>query len=140
MPIDGIVIVDSKFFFMKATLLTLMAGFCGLFCFGQIERPARHSTFLDNYPNLSRDHDLSYWRNAPVAITTDADPVFYSGSSGDLPAPPQPEPVPPPGFSTITPLDPIPIGGIDTQHKPQAKTWFYAGKWWFAVPPSVGGT
>ncbi|MBO9682565.1 MAG: hypothetical protein J7502_07855, partial [Flavisolibacter sp.] len=41
---------------------------------------------------------------------------------------------------SVTTLSPISIGSIDTQHKPQGKTWFYAGKWWAAIPPSVGGT
>jgi hypothetical protein len=43
-------------------------------------------------------------------------------------------------LSQVTPLSPISIGSTDTQHKPMAKTWFYAGKWWAAIPPSVGGT
>lgn len=44
------------------------------------------------------------------------------------------------GFNSITTLNPIAIGSIDTQHKPQGKTWFYAGKWWSAISPSTGGT
>jgi len=42
-------------------------------------------------------------------------------------------------FSSITNLSPLIMGSIDTQHKPQAKVWAYAGEWWCAVPVQ-GGT
>ncbi|MHA4843660.1 hypothetical protein ACX0G7_05835, partial [Flavitalea antarctica] len=83
---------------------------------------------------------MSYWRNileTNPGLETDTTNVFDKGYFNDIPefAPP-----PIPAFSNITNLDPISIGGIDTQHKPQAKTWWHAGKWWCAVPPSMGGT
>ncbi len=43
------------------------------------------------------------------------------------------------GFSSVTTLDNI-VSGVDTKDKPQAKSWFYAGKWWCVVPAASNGT
>ena len=92
-------------------------------------------TYLDNYSNLQ-----TYCRNNSVINNDGAgDPVFF-GESGYHIADRGVNANPAPAFSSITTLNPIPIGSIDTQHKPQAKTWTYAGQWWCALPPNSGGT
>lgn len=43
------------------------------------------------------------------------------------------------GFASVTALNPVAVSdGADTQHKPQGKTWFYAGKWWSVITVSTG--
>src|SRR5688572_29551186 len=89
--------------------------------------------YLDNYSNLE-----TFWRSNPVSNIDGGDPIFSGGSGYEI-TDSELNADPVSGFSSITTLDPILIGNIDTQHKPQAKTWFYAGKWWCAIPPSQGG-
>ncbi|MEI6945843.1 T9SS type A sorting domain-containing protein [Paraflavisolibacter sp. H34] len=52
-----------------------------------------------------------------------------------LPGPVRPSPT---GFSSVTPLQPLPLSS-HILDKPQAKLWTYAGKWW-AVLPTLTGT
>ncbi|WP_132053495.1 T9SS type A sorting domain-containing protein [Pseudocnuella soli] len=118
----------------------VVAKFVMLLCFytaavGQDVLPKTNlsANYLDNYSFLSPADDhldpamplIVDGVGVPGGFT----PFIFgvTGTNGTL-------------FSTITPLSPIPIGSTDTQHKPQAKTWFHAGKWWAALPPSVGGT
>ncbi|RYF96393.1 MAG: hypothetical protein EOO00_02810, partial [Chitinophagaceae bacterium] len=121
---------------MKKTLLLHLCLFSALILSAQRDMLNLTSAYLDNYSNAN-----TYWRNdlefdnSEQAINAAflkslGEPVGMAGMN-DLPKPP---------FSNITTLNPIQIGSIDTQHKPQAKTWYYAGKWWCAVPPSAGGT
>ncbi|RPD48997.1 T9SS type A sorting domain-containing protein [Paracnuella aquatica] len=118
----------------------VVAKFVMLLCFytaavGQDVLPKTNlsANYLDNYSFLSpADEHLD--PTMPLIVDGVGVPGGFTpfifgvtGTNGTL-------------FSTITPLSPIPIGSTDTQHKPQAKTWFHAGKWWAALPPSVGGT
>src|SRR5687768_16988401 len=93
------------------------------------------SKYLDNYSNLE-----TFWRNNPVSSNIDGSDPVSSGGSGYQVEHPGINTNPMAAFGSITTLDPISIGDIDTQHKTQAKTWSYAGKWWCAIPPSQGGT
>ncbi len=42
-------------------------------------------------------------------------------------------------FVSVTSLKNI-VSGVDTKDKPQAKSWYYAGKWWCVVPAASNGT
>lgn len=90
--------------------------------------------YSDNYSNLE-----TFWRSNPLSNIDGGDPIFSGGSSYEM-GETELNTDPVYGFSSISTLDPIPIGFTDTQHKPQAKTWSYAGKWWCAIPPAQGGT
>lgn len=89
--------------------------------------------YLDNYSYLGKSKNILAAGTPLISDGVGTPPGSFpfifgaSGQQGVL-------------FNNITPLSPISIGSTDTQHKPQAKTWYYAGKWWAALPPSIGGT
>jgi len=122
---------------MKKIFLLHVSFLSAFFSFAQKDIAIATSlTYLDNYSNLQ-----TYWRNNSVINNNGAgDPGYFGGSGYHIAADRGVNANPEPAFSSITTLNPIPIGSIDTQHKPQAKTWTYAGKWWCAIPPGSGGT
>src|SRR5688572_20511224 len=121
---------------MKKMFLLHLFFLSAFFSFAQNDiATVTSAKYLDNYSNLQ-----TYWRNNSV-INNDgaADPGYFGGSGYQI-AHRRVNTNPGPAFSSITTLNPIQIGSIDTQHKPQAKTWTYAGQWWCALPPNSGGT
>ncbi|HTE28565.1 T9SS type A sorting domain-containing protein [Flavitalea sp.] len=126
---------------MKKIFFSYLCCLSAFFSFAQNDiRIASSLTSFDNYPDLRDNHNLTYWLNNLGLNTHEDDEPVYSGGPGFPMGVPGINASPRPPFNAITTLDPIQIGGIDTQHKPQAKTWWYAGQWWCALPPTIGGT
>src|SRR5687767_15106518 len=108
---------------MKKIFLLHLVFLSSFISFAQNDMKSEASLkYLDNYSNLQ-----TYWRNNAVINDDEGvKPVFFGGSGYHI-ADRGVNANPGPAFSSITTLNPISLGNIDTQHKPQAKTWSYAG-------------